>query len=67
MYYSDLTLNLLLSATTINLAPIEQPIYLDGDYSIEAHEYMLQHKPYEFFDSNDLLYKIIIEELEKDF
>lgn len=67
MYYSDLTLSLVLSATTINISLPDKPIYLDGDYSIEAQEYMLQHKPYEFFNPNDLLYKIIAEELEKDF
>ena len=56
MYHFDLTLSILLSATTINLKPIEQPIYLDQDYSIEAQELMLRNKPYESFNPSDILY-----------
>lgn len=65
MYYSDLTLSLLLSATTINLVPIKETIYLDKDYSVEAQEFMLKHRPYEFFNPNDILYKTLIKELEE--
>lgn len=65
MYYCDLTLVILLSATTINLKPIEQPIYLDKDYSIEAQELMLRNKPYESFNPSDILYKTLIREMEE--
>lgn len=64
MYYSDLTLSLVISASTI-LTPIEQPIYLDSDYSIEAQEMMLRNKPYEFCNPNDILYQTLIRELEE--
>lgn len=65
MHYCDLTLNLLLSATTISLTPIEQPIYLDKDYSIEAQELMLRNKPYESFNPADILYQTLIREIEE--
>ena len=65
MYHFDLTLSILLSATTINLKPIEQPIYLDQDYSIEAQELMLRNKPYESFNPSDILYKTLIREMEE--
>lgn len=65
MYYCDLTLSIILSATTIDLKPIEQPIYLDQDYSIEAQELLLRNKPYEFFNPNDILYKTLIREIEE--
>ena len=65
MYHCDLTLSIILSATTINLKPIEQPIYLDKDYSVEVQELMLRNKPYEFFNPNDILYKTLIREMEE--
>ena len=65
MYHCDLTLSIILSATSINLEPIEQPIYLDQDYSIEVQELMLRNKPYEFFNPNDILYKTLIREMEE--
>ena len=65
MYHFDLTLSILLSATTINLKPIEQPIYLDQDYSIEAQELMLRNKPYESFNPSDILYQTLIREMKE--
>lgn len=65
MYHCDLTLSIILSATTINLKPIEQPIYLDQDYSIEAQELMLRNKPYESFNPSDILYQTLIREMKE--
>ena len=67
MYHFDLTLVMVLSATTIDLKPIEQPIYLDKDYSIEAQELMLQNKPYESFNPSDILYQTLIKEMEESY
>ena len=65
MYHCDLTLSIILSATTINLKPIEQPIYLDQDYTIEAQELMLRNKPYESFNPSDILYQTLIREMKE--
>lgn len=67
MYHFDLTLVMVLSATTIDLKPIEQPIYLDKDYSIEAQELMLRNKPYESFNPSDILYQTLIKEMEESY
>lgn len=66
MHYCDLTLSLILSATTINITTSDNVIYLDKDYSIEAQEIMLRNKPYEFFNPNEILYQTLIKELEED-
>jgi hypothetical protein len=65
MHYCDLTLSLILSATTINITTSDNVIYLDKDYSIEAQEIMLRNKPYEFFNPSDILYQTLIKELEE--
>jgi len=53
----------------ITLPPIdtkqEKVFYLDDDYNECAIEYMLKNKEDNFFDTNNLLYKTIIKELEQ--
>jgi hypothetical protein len=65
MYHFDITLSILLSATTINITTSDNVIYLDKDYSIEAQEIMLRNKPYEFFNPSDILYRTLIREMEE--
>lgn len=58
------TTAIILISSTISLSQEKEIIYLDGDYSEVAQEYMEQkninNKPQ---DINDILYKTIAEEL----
>ena len=44
----------------------EKIFYFPPDYSQEAQEYMLKHYPKESYNPNDILYKIIAEELLRE-
>jgi hypothetical protein len=53
-------------SSTISLNNPEKIFYLDSDYSEEAHKLMIQNNHKEFFDSNDILYKAILKELQEE-
>lgn len=60
----------ILASLSIPLSPIvikdQEYFYFEQDYSVEAKECMIENKntSIESFDSNDLLYKTIIQELK---
>lgn len=58
------TTAIIIISSTISLSPEQEIIYLDGDYSIVAKEYMEQKNiNNKSQDINDILYKTIADEL----
>jgi hypothetical protein len=56
----------LISTSLINCSVPKKPIILDGDYSIEAMRYRIKKDHDSKYDTNDILYKTIIQEIERD-
>jgi hypothetical protein len=57
---------IVLALSGTNYKPEEKIFYFPQDYSQEAQEYMLKHYPKESYNPNDILYKIIAEELLRE-
>ena len=58
---------IIISSTISYVQPIdEQVFYLDGDYSLEAIEFMRHNKIKDSQDTSNILYDLIRQELEKE-
>jgi hypothetical protein len=61
------TTSLIITATTLTISPVEKPqvFYLDGDYSVEAAEYLRSIRQPES-NIEELLYENLLKEMSED-